>query len=264
MNCEDTAGLSSDRLKGLLSPEDAWLLDAHLRTCPACQAEVDALATLWSDLGALEDDVPHERMRARFHAGLAAFAERRGETGFIAFIDSLWPRRPALQAGIALALLVAGFLAGQVLSSRTNREIDELRAEIRAVGLVLLDHRSAAERLRGVEWARGAIGDARTVDALLRTVRSDPNLNVRLAAIDALGGALDRPDVGVGLTEAFEQQNSPLLQVMLASLLLDGGVAGADEAVRRVLERDELDPLVREYLQSAIDETRQRPTATDA
>ena len=264
MNCEDTAGLSSDRLKGLLSPEDAGRLDAHLATCPACQAEADALTTLWADLGTIEDDVPHERMRARFHAGLAAFAQRESATGFVAFIESLWPRRPVFQAGIALALLVAGFLAGQVLPSRTNPEIDELRAEIRAVGLVLLDHRSAAERLRGVEWARGAMADARTVDALLRAVRYDPNLNVRLAAIEALGSAVDSPDVGAGLNEALEQQDSPLLQVMLASLLLDGEVPGATDAVRRVLERDELDPLVREYLQSALEEDAGRGAPPDA
>jgi hypothetical protein len=264
MNCEDTAGLASDRLKGLLSSEDAARLDAHLATCAPCQAEADALTMLWADLGTLHDDVPHERMRARFHAGLAAFAQRESATGLGAFIESLWPRRPMLQAGIAIVLLVTGFLAGQLLPSRSDPEIDALRAEVHAVGLMLLGHQSAAERLRGVEWARSTIADTRTVDALLRTLRSDPNLNVRLAAIDALGGALDSPDVGAGLTQAFEQQDSPLLQVMLASLLLDGGIAGADDAVRRVLEREDLDPLVREYLQSAIDEIRQRPTATDA
>ena len=148
----------------------------------------------------------------------------------------------------------------QVLSQPDVRDSMSLPAQDIAWG----QFNQGAERLRGVEWARGAIADTRTVDALLRTVRYDPNLNVRLAAIDALGGALDSPDVGVGLIEAFEQQDSPLLQVMLASLLLDGGVPGADDAVQRVLERDELDPLVREYLQSAIDEGSDRSTATDA
>jgi len=264
MNCEDTAGLLSDRLKGLLAPEDNVRLDAHLATCSACQAEADALTALWSDLGSLEDDVPHERMRARFHAGLAAYSERKSATRIGAFIESIWPRQPVFQAGIAVVLLVAGFLAGQLLPPRANPEIEELRAEIRAVGLVLLDHRSAAERLRGVEWARGTMADARTVEALLRTVRYDPNLNVRLAAIEALGTALDSPDVGAGLTEAFEQQDSPLLQVMLASLLLDGEIPGATEAVGRVLERSELDPLVRDYLQSALEEIRERPNQSDA
>ena len=264
MKCEDTAGLSADRLKGLLSPEDARQLDAHLATCPTCRAEADALTMLWADLGTLDDDVPHERMRARFHAGLAAFAQRESETGLGTFIESLWPRRPVFQAGIALVLFVAGFLAGQLLPSSTSSEIDDLRAEINAVGLMLLGHQSAAERLRGVEWARGEIADARTVDALLTAVRRDPNLNVRLAAIDALGGALAIPEVGAGLTQAFEQQDSPLLQVMLAELLIDGEVEGSVDAVRRVLQREDLDPLVREYLQSALEAGRERPPQSDA
>lgn len=264
MNCEQTAGLLSDRLKGLLSPEDSRLLDAHLATCPACRDETDALTALWADLGSLDDDVPHERMRARFHAGLAAFTQQDSAQGLAASIASLWPRRPVLQAGFALMLLIAGFVAGQLLPPRANPEIEELRAEIRTVGLILLGHPSAAERLRGVEWARSAISDARTVDALLTAVRFDPNLNVRLAAIDALGGALQNPEVGAGLIQAFEQQDSPLLQVMLAALLLDGGVEGAGDAIGRVLERDELDPLVREYLLTTLNDGRERTQQPDA
>jgi anti-sigma factor RsiW len=264
MNCDVAFGFLTDRLKGLLSPEDARELDLHLASCPACQAEADALATVWAELGSLDDDVPHERMRARFHAGLAAFAERQRPTRLGSFMASLWPQQPAFQAGIALMLLIAGFIAGQFLPSGTNAEIEELRAEVRAVGLILLDHQSAAERLRGVEWARRATADARVVDALLTTVRYDPNLNVRLAAVDALSGSLANPGVGAGLTEAFEQQDAPLLQVMLAALLLDAEVAGADVAIERVLDREQLDPLVRDYLRSVLDESRGRALQPEA
>ena len=66
MNCDETVGLLSARLKSLSSPGDAERLDSHLAACPACRAEADALTTLWADLGGLDDDVPHEQMRARF------------------------------------------------------------------------------------------------------------------------------------------------------------------------------------------------------
>jgi hypothetical protein len=189
----------------------------------------------------------------RFHAALAAYEERTRASGFDAFLERIWPRRPALQAAFAMVLLLVGVVVGQQLTT-SDGEIEALRAQVRTVGLVLLDHQSAAERLRGVEWARRADSDAQVVEALLETVRHDGNLNVRLAAVDALSDWLDRPQVGAGLTAALGQQDDPLIQVTLASRLLDGGVAGSTDAVTMLLEREELDPLVRDYLSMALEE----------
>jgi anti-sigma factor RsiW len=254
MSCEKTTELLSDRFKGLLSPEEMSKLEAHLATCAACREEADAIEALWSDMGTFADDVPHERMRARFHAALAAYEERGHATGLEALIEHIWPRRPALQAALATVLLLLGVLVGQRLPSAADEEIAGLRAEIRTVGLVLLDHQSATERLRGVEWARGTESDTRVVAALLDTVRYDSNLNVRLAAVEALGDWVDRPQVGAGLTEALAYQDAPLMQVTIANRLLEGNVAGSTAAVTRLLERDELDPLVRDYLRTALEE----------
>jgi predicted anti-sigma-YlaC factor YlaD len=254
MNCEQTTELLSDRLKGLLSPEDEQQLQAHLASCAACREEADAIAELWTGMGELDEEVPHERMRIRFHAALAAYEERMRASGFEAFLERIWPRQRALQAAFAMVLLLVGVVVGQQLTTTPTGEIEALRAEVRAVGLVLLDHQSAAERLRGVELARGTESDAQVVEALLETVRRDTNLNVRLAAVEALSDWLDRPQVGAGLTEALDQQQAPLMQVTLASRLLEGGVAGSTAAVTRLLEREELDPLVRDYLSMALEE----------
>ncbi|HEY7673294.1 MAG TPA: zf-HC2 domain-containing protein [Gammaproteobacteria bacterium] len=254
MNCEQTTELLSDRLKGLLSPEDEQQLEAHLASCAACGAEADAIAALWAGMGEIADDVPHERMRMRFHAALAAYEERMRTSGLDALFERIWPRRPALQAAFATVLLLVGVVVGQQLTAPSNSEIDSLRAEVRTVGIVLLGHQSAAERLRGVEWARRTDSDAEVVAALLETARHDANLNVRLAAVDALSDWLDRPQVGAGLTAALEQEDAPLMQVTLASRLLEGGVEGSTAAVTHLLEREELDPLVRDYLNMALEE----------
>lgn len=253
MNCERTTGLLSDRLKGLLSDDDARRLDAHLAHCPACRAEADAIASLWHDMGVIEDDVPHERMRARFHAALAAY-EARGASGVDRLIERCWPRRPALQAALAAALLVAGLLVGRWLPSPVTRDIAALREEVRAIDVALLEHPSASERLRAVQWSRRVASDARVLDALLGAVRQDPSLNVRLAAVEALSEHLDRPGVRSGLTAALDEQNAPLMQVTLADVLLGAEVRGVIPAVRRLLDRQDLDPSVRDHLRAALRE----------
>jgi len=85
-------------------------------------------------------------------------------------------------------------------------------------------------------------------------VQYDPNLSVRLAAVDALRDDLDRPEVVDGLAAALARQESPLLQVALTDALLAVGAGPGIEAVRGVLARTDLDPTVREYLQMALDD----------
>ena len=208
----------------------------------------------WESLGSLDDEqVPHERLRARFHAGLAAYEARESRHWTERLFASWWPQQPVLQMGLAAALALVGVLVGQQLPSSSDDEIAELRSEVRAVGIALLDHQSASERLLGVKWAQGTAQAPEVINALLERVRYDTNLSVRLAAVDALRADLDNPDVLAGLAMALEQQDSPLLQVALSDALLAAD-RPAVEAVRAFLGRVEVDPTVREYLQMALNE----------
>jgi anti-sigma factor RsiW len=254
MSCENTTELLMDRLKGQIAPADEQRLAAHLATCVACQTEAATMTSVWDQLGALDEEVPHERLRARFHAGLAAYEARASRHWAERFLDVWWPKQPAFQLGIAAALALVGVLVGQQLPSPVDSDIAALRAEVRTVGLALLDHQSASERLLGVEWAQRAAQTPEVVNALLERVQYDTNLSVRLAAVDALRADLDRPDVSAGLALALEKQQSPLLQVALTDALLATGSGAGIDAVRATLARTELDPTVRDYLQMALDE----------
>jgi len=253
MSCEHTTPLLVERLKGLISATDEQVLEQHLATCAACRAEAAVTAAVWTGLGAREPTVPSERLRARFHAGLAAY-EARGERNWAErLFSSWWPQQPAFQVGLAAALALVGVLVGQQLPSRADDEVAALRAEVRTVGLALLDHQSASERLLGVEWSQRTVQSPEVVKALLERVQYDSNLTVRLAAIEALRSQVDRPEVGATLAAALERQDAPLLQVALTDALLASGSATGEAAVRAVLDRDELDPTVREYVQTALE-----------
>jgi anti-sigma factor RsiW len=259
MSCEHTTPLLVERLKGLISATDEQRLEAHLATCAACRAEAAVTAAVWTGLGAREPAVPSDRLRARFHAGLAAYEARAERSWAERFFSSWWPQQPAFQVGLAAALALVGVLVGQQLPSRADDEVAALRAEVRTVGLALLDHQSAAERLLGVEWSQRTAQSPEVVKALLERVQYDSNLTVRLAAIEALRSQVDRPEVGTTLAAALERQDAPLLQIALTDALLASGSATGEAAVRAVLDRDELDPTVREYMQNALEEVAADP-----
>lgn len=260
MNCDETPALVIDRIKGLCSTADEERLDAHLAGCAECRTEANATAALWQRLDVDEEAVPHERLRARFHAGLAAHEAAAAQPQLDRFLGSWWPRQPALQAALAASLLLAGVLLGQRWPAGVDTEIAALRAEVRTVGLALLDHQSASERLLGVEWSRRTAPTPAILDALLERVRYDSNLSVRLAAVDALRAQLDQAEVSAGLAAALERPEPPLLQVALADALLATGNGAAIDAVRAVLTRDELDPAVRDYLETSLTDLGTEPT----
>ena len=269
MTCDQTTSLLSDRLSGQLSDDDERQLDAHLAGCAACRAEAEAVTEMWNDMDGAAIAVPHERMRARFHAALAAYDERSQTSFAERLVRLLWPQRPALQLGAAASLLVVGVFIGLFMNmfgeagvgqgSRSSVEDDiaALREDLSLVAVALLGHQSATERLRGVDWLQRAPATAGVTDALLEVVRNDRSVNVRLAAVEALAAQMSSPDVSAGLSDAFDREQTPLMQVTLAEVLLRGGAAESREHVQRFIEQDEVDVSVRDYLQAVMQSTEQ-------
>jgi HEAT repeat protein len=90
------------------------------------------------------------------------------------------------------------------------------------VALSLLQQQSASERLRGVSWAyRAEPSNKDVLSALVTAVNDDPNVNVRLAAVDALHAFATIPSAGQSAVESLPKQQTPLVQVALIDLLVD-------------------------------------------
>lgn len=249
MNCDEAGGLLADRLKGLLQLEDERKLDLHLESCPACREEAAAITMLWAEMDVSKDDVPSARMRSRFHAALAAYEERSRRFRGARLAD--WFRAPfTLQAGVAAGLLAIGILIGRGYSDRS--EIDDLRQEVRAMSVALLDHQSASERLLGVTSSARIASNAQVADALLDVLRNDSNLNVRLAAVEALGRWADQPNVANALLDTLSREETPLLQAALVDLLLGRNVSNATTVARQLLESENLDPTVRDFVRTSL------------
>ncbi len=235
MNCDQADKLLMDSLMGALGAEDRRRLDEHLETCDRCRQEASGVESLWQDLADLEEsrpEVPSDKLTRRFRLALADFEtelQSSSRPGFAAWWAGLWTARPAWQAAFSAALLILGVLMGSgwTASRSTQNEIEALRAEMdtmsRAVTLSLLQHQSASERLRAVSWSRMAGSDNQVLTALLDSARQDPNVNVRLAAVDALAAHANTVPVRRGLLDTLGVEESPLVQLALLE-----AVAGDD------------------------------------
>ncbi|HEY6347219.1 MAG TPA: zf-HC2 domain-containing protein [Bryobacteraceae bacterium] len=259
MTCEESKRLFVDYWSQSLTDAEEIELEAHLAGCRECRAEADRLEVLWRDLARIPTEEPGAGLRARFYEMLrgagagSAPAPSAGRRWWRAV-----PSSPALwRVAAGLALLGIGAAIGYAVRSN-GTEIAQLRGEVstmrQLVALSLLQQQSASERLRGVSWAyRVEPSDSEVLTALLDAVNRDPNVNVRLAAVDALHAFAANSLARQRVLESLENQTAPIVQVAIIDLLVDLKEGKAGPELRKLTENASIDNGVRQRAQWALE-----------
>jgi HEAT repeats/Putative zinc-finger len=261
MQCENVHSRSADYLDGMLSPADASEVAEHLRVCDECAEEMDQLRSTWEMLGAIPA-VPADSavLRARVEAAIAGYrqgAEVRQPSRLRDRLEAWLPSWPApgliAQAAAAAVVLMLGVLLGRqgAAPPAPDPQLSALREELRdmrqLVTLSLMQQQSASERLKGVSWtSQIEQPGGEVVTALLDALIHDPNVNVRLASIDALGRFAERDLVRRAMVDALERQTSPLVQTALINFVVETRDRDSVATLRRLAE----DPMVENSVRS--------------
>lgn len=266
MNCRFVQEWIADLLADRLSPEEARRCESHLRECPDCRRELERVREVWAALGELPEREPGPGVRSRFYAMLEEETRRVGRAthkpwrqSVEDWIGSWWPHRPLGQVAAAVFLLLVGLVAGSRFQSGPgpNGEVADLRVEVaqmrQLVSLSLLKQESSSERLRGVNLSTRVRQPSRELlSTLTRTLETDPNENVRLAAIDALSLFRSEPGVVDALTSALVQESSPLVQIALIDVVTATQERNALDTLRKFLEERDVNPAVKEHAEIRI------------
>ena len=267
MKCDDVREQLPEFWSGAMDEAGRAEVQRHFASCAGCRAEAETLGAIWRKLGAIPEERPSRAMRARFEATLEAYVQglRQAERGpsrrekLDKWLGGWWPREPVFQFGFAMVFLAVGLLTGYALTRTTQGpgEVAQLREEVQhtrqLVALSLLQQQSASERLKGVDWSyRLSQPDSQVLSALLHTVNYDQNVNVRLAALDALHPSASNDMVRRGLMESLERQKSPLVQIALIDLLVDLRDKEAANPVKDLMQEAGLNPEVRQRADWAL------------
>jgi hypothetical protein len=254
MQCEEVREQFADYVINRLPEPKKLEIAEHLDSCEACQAELTELQGLWTKLDDIPPVQPGRTQRARFDLMLESYKHPHYRQA------RNW-RLPALQLGLAAALLVLGIGIGYRMHPSTppNPELAELRNELsdtrQMVALSLMQQQSATDRLKGVNWSyRLQEPSADVMRALLDTLMHDPNVNVRLATVDALRQFGNQTVVRRGLIEAMTRQESPMVQIALIDLAVDLHEKESIGTLRELTQDQNLDPAVRDRAQKGLTE----------
>jgi len=193
-----------------------------------------------------------EAKKARFQEDRATV---RRPSPFFNLRFGLLPR-----LAVVLSLVVVGWFLGYQLTPRPERaRIDLLASEVqemkRTVMLAMLENSSAAERMKAVQYAQDVTEpDESVLDALARTVNDDPNVGVRLMAVNALAHYAAYPRAREALIQSIVWQKSPLVQLALADVMLALNEKRAVEPIRRLIASPMVDDSVRSKLETTVRE----------
>jgi hypothetical protein len=249
MPCETGTQNLTRYLDGTLVDDARRRYELHLQGCADCRQELD----LWLRLEDLPDSVPNSaRMRHNFERALAAEIAPTRRT----------PALPWFAWAAAAAVLVAsGWLIGHLTSGPAQEpptEMTALRQEVSSlrsmVALSLLSQESASSRLQGISYAgRLKQESPDVVGALVSALRYDSNVNVRLAAADALRRYRSEAPVRQAFVAALGTEESPLVKVTLIDALADFGERDSVPPLLRLRASGEENSVVRERAARALD-----------
>lgn len=267
-NCQDFQGQFPDYLTGDLNAKAVESVKNHVTTCTHCRSELEELTGTWTQLGILPEEQPGANLRKNFYTMLESYQEGLESSPLRRFFDFFkikyigekpWPRRPIFQLAAVMIFLIMAFTIGYFvqLQNQNAREIARLHQENQLfrqqLTVSLLNQSSPSQRLKGLMWSTQLENPAdETLDALLNTLNHDPNVNVRLTAVDALYLFSDHPKVKQGLIQSLQKQTSPMVQIALIDLLVDMREKQSIKSLKQLLEKNKLNPEVKERAQLSL------------
>src|SRR4051812_47750532 len=212
MKCENYKEQMMQWVNNQLTGIDKIAFDDHLSQCEACQQELQTIQQVWDKMGQMPVPEPSDSMRVRFTAMLDTYKETEKTNAFTRIINNLrqrWVLRPAFQVAYSFLLVVAGLGIGYWIMHKEARpdnmqQVAALSGQVQEMKqmlmLSLLENPSASERIRAISYTSEINKVNKPVtDALFTTLNNDPNVNVRLMALEALAGYAKDPAIREGL-----------------------------------------------------------------
>ena len=266
-NCEEIKNLLPDFLQENLD-EAMWeQIKNHLQTCSSCQMEFETVSDLWAKMDWVSDEKPSENLKTNFYSMISAYKEglqqaisrQKISDRFSNWLEKWWPRKPAFQFSFAILFLALGIFLGRLVftTNQTNGEIAQLREELQNVNqlvmLTLLQQQSPSERLKGVSWTyQLSQPDSEVIKALVQTLNNDANVNVRLAAANALSLFTEKSEVKNELIQSLLKQTYPLVQTELIDILVKTKEKKSIDVFDELIQKQEVNQTVRQHAQWGI------------
>ena len=210
--------------EGNLSGELKLYVEKYLQKHEEARKELEELNRLNKVISNSKEFEPDTTLKAEFERVLHEEMESANagqKQGKVITMPVNWAMRIA--AGVAI--LAIGYFMGTQLNDGNKEELAELRKEMEATRQLVmgaLDNQSPSQRIMGVTYAEEMKQpDDQILDVLIKTMNEDENVNVRLAALNALSKFSSSEKVKLAMIESLDTQTEPLILISLIDALVN-------------------------------------------
>ena len=241
--------------EGLADPAEIKLIEQLIESGELDLIQLRELAGLDEQIQKIEAPIPSIHLDDQFYAALAN--EKKVLKTKVSFSmpdwNFLFPR-----LAFATVLVLIGFSVGFFVQSPSEKnEVSQLTQEVSELKemmmLSMLEKESATQRLKAVSLTSDMDQVSEKVtNALFATLNNDENVNVRLAALEALTSYSKDSAVRAKLIGSIATQDSPLVQMALAELMVSIQEKKSVDALKQLLQNDKTPKEVKTKISESI------------
>ncbi len=234
--------------------------DLFLEKHAECKEEIKEFYDTWVSLDDASVPEPSSKMDALFYRSLSEYqpeeksqASDISETPKLKVVSTNWKRlsRLAIAASIFLAGAITSFY---IVNGNNDSDVYADKQPEQSAEISLVSTKSAVTRLEDISELKKASELSETIiDALNKALIMDPNINVRLSAIEAMVHFADNPKVRENLIKAIPYQDSPIIQITLAEVMIALEEKGSKDAWQELFDSGNLEGDVKAQLEETLE-----------
>jgi len=252
MEKDKLESLLIDYIDGQLNETDRKAVEEMLRENSDAQKLYDQLRVVMNAMSDAKDIQPSSKVTQQFDTFLQEEIQKN-KTAKV--IPITWFYRVA--AAVALIIISGG--VGYWISQQQKHtdELEAMKHELEITRQLVMsrlgDEQSASQRILGVQAAYVVEEtDYEIVNALIKVMDQDPNSNVRLAAIEALGKFNTDEKVRKALIGSLSIQTDPVVQISLIQLMVQMKEKSAVKSLQQIINDEKTLPAVKDEAYSGI------------
>ena len=242
MNCNDFEIWMMDYLDNTLDEQKRGEIEKHLASCSSCLDELKECQKLMQLSAGTKMQLPGENLRRNFSRMLGREISLTNSATLPVYKRY---SHSAFLAAAGLALLICGTFIGMLIGPKSGgaddtMRLDQLQAQVTEMRkenmLRMLGEESISNRLTGLSYADDmASPDNTIIVALLNTLNTDSNVNVRLAAAWSLSKFTNDRMVCDSLVASLPRQYEPIIQVTLINILTEIREKSALKSMKQII-----------------------------
>lgn len=238
---ETMRSLMIDHIDGKITGELAKYVELHIEKNPDAKAEYNELKELLELISEDKElDVPNNSKNIFLDMAKDEMNKPSSPSTTRALNFSF-----ALKIAAAIAFVVAAYIGGTWINNKSKTQMQALQAELKKtkelVLMSMMKQESASERLKGIlASSEFEQVDEDIIDALIIAMNNDSNINVRIAAAEALAKFSADEKAKAALIASLNNQKYPAVQIKLIDILVSMGDKNALAPLKNFTEKEDL------------------------